>query len=142
MTDDSFFFVGAFGIYTGILRGTVGIRQRSIDLFAGALGGLLRSFLPGLVGRSTQGGVIHSRAGDGGGIVVAAADSAAGIDFLCGIGDGQVVVGQRGGRQDAGHGDGLFALCHKGSVLHLTETGQAKVVAAAVGIRVEILVLR
>jgi hypothetical protein len=46
VTDDSFFFVGAFGIYTGILRGTVGIRQRSIDLFAGALGGLLRSFLP------------------------------------------------------------------------------------------------
>ena len=109
-------------------------------MFAGALGGLLRSFLPGLVGRSTQGGVIHSRAGDGGGIVVAAADSAAGIGFLCGIGDGQVVVGQRGGRQDAGHGDGLFALCHKGSVLHLTETGQSKVVAAAVGIRVEILV--
>ena len=113
VTDDSFFFVGAFGIYTGILRGTVGIRQRSIALFAGALGGLLRSFLPGLVGRSTQGGVIHSRAGDGGGIVVAAADSAAGIGFLCGIGDGQVVVGQRGGRQNAGYGDGLFACAQR-----------------------------
>ena len=51
-----------------------------------------------------------------------------------------MVVGQRGGRQNAGHGDGLFALCHKGLVVYLTETGQSKVVAAAVGIRIEILV--
>ena len=63
-----------------------------------------------------------------------------GVGFLSGIRDGQMIVGQCGSGQDAGYGDGLFALCHKGLVVYLTETGQSKVVAATVGIRVEILV--